>query len=151
MPVHSSKYRKLSDPQNYQDMTDQQTVLRLVRDLKLIVATVNQAMTVAEMPIPSGLTGDFSTSGLILLSWDDVSDALRKDLDGARVWECKAADDPETDFNKNNAKKIIYSCVRTTNLLWTEVLPGDYIYWVQWINREGVISGAAGGLKGTVT
>lgn len=149
MPVVASKYKLVPLPQNYQDITDPQTLRRLNADLKKIVNTLNAGIPIQVMPKPTNLQGMF-LSGYVVLSWDDVADTLRKDLDGARIWKAAAADDPDTDFNGNNAKQLLVSCSRTTKFLDVELVVGDYIYWVQWINREGIVSSAAGGLVGTI-
>jgi hypothetical protein len=144
------KYTLLKMPQNYQDLSEKTTGARLTRDLKTIVDAINNNRTVALMDIPSNfaVTG---ASGYAALTWDDVPDAKREDLDGIRIWRALASDDAHESYDENSAKTILVGCIRTTKYVDVEVAAGDYIYWVQWINLDGKVSGAAGGVTGTVT
>lgn len=147
--MSQSRFKLVPLPQNYRD-ADSQTMIRLTADIKKIVGALNQGIMIPPPPAPTNIFADGS-AGYGLVSWDDVADDMRKYIDGARIWRAQASVDPNTSFDDNSGKTILVNCVRTTK--WPDaeaVTPGDYIYWVQWINIEGIVSTAAGGFKCTV-
>jgi hypothetical protein len=144
------KYRLIPVPKTYTDLSNEQSVQLLTKDLKRIISALNEDRLVQEIPQPTGVIVG-GGSGYAVIQWDDVDDTYRTDLDGARIWRANYADDNHSVFDQNGARGIIVDCVRTTKWLDVEVSSGTYIYWVQWINKEGIISDPSGGGSGTVT
>lgn len=146
------KYKLLKLPLEYQDFTSKESVRRLNQELKSIFIAINEGITVPELPLPEDLAADVTRAGMVVLTWDDLLDSYREYLDGARIWRALASLDGSTAFGINSARDILVSCMRTNRYVDHEVDTGvSYIYWVQWIDREGTPSGVAGGVLVTVT
>lgn len=145
-------YRYIKKPWNYRDLKTDEAARRLNQDLNDIVAGINEDKRIDSIPKPTGLTGTFSQTGFAALSWDDVDDDYRTFLDGAKIWRAPAASDASLIFGDNEAKTPLVNCIRTTKYMDHEVTSGlAYVYWVQWINIEGILSDPAGGITGTIT
>jgi hypothetical protein len=119
-------------------------------DIEKIVSAINNDRKILDIPTPSNLTAT-GGAGYAVLQWDDVANNLRPDVDGAKIWKVAASDDDNTSFYDNNSKAVLVWCSRTTYLVDVMVTAGDYIYWVQWVNLNGDLSGVAGGVTATVS
>src|SRR5204863_624036 len=127
------------------DLRDPTAAGRLTETLTNFAKEISKDRVVEELPTPTNFTGE-SGPGYVRLSWGDVDDSLRKHRDCARIWRAKASDDDNTDFNQNQARSLIVEGVAAT--VWYDFLPdtADRIYWVAFLNNDGVQSNPAGGL-----
>jgi hypothetical protein len=144
------QYRLLPIPKTYLQLSTDEAVQLMVKDIVRIVSTMNEDRMIETIPTATNVQAS-GASGYAAISWDDVGDNYRTDLDGARIWRANFANDPSSQFYENSDKFVLVNCVRATKWVDVEVAAGTYIYWVQWINKEGVLSNAAGGCTATVT
>lgn len=147
------KYDLVLDPGMITDLETKDSQRRLYAHLQEITRKVNNLIQVPFPPSVLNFVVDFSgaTAVRVSLKWDDVPDDMLKWVDGARIWKANAADDPETDLNKNEKAEVLISSIRTTGHVDLEVTNGaTYIYWIQWINISGVVGAVSGGVKGIV-
>ncbi len=148
MPVTAplkNRVRQIKVDHRFDDLTKQDAASRLTLVLDKIIDAVGEDRIIEKTPVVKNLSG-ISRTGVVILTWDDVSSDFRPFLDGARIWRAKESDDGEKFFYRNNKKEIIVSLIRSTS--WPDHLPDtvNYIYWIQWINLDGEAGGPAGGL-----
>lgn len=141
--------RLIRQPQKYTNLSDSKQAGRLVNDIQQIVIQANRNFEILTIPMPENLAGAES-NGAAVISWEDVDNDYRFSLDGAKIWKADASVDAKTDFYQNNARIVLVNCIRTTKYTDVAVTTGDWIYWVQWINKDGVASLVAGGLTVTI-
>jgi hypothetical protein len=91
-------------------------------------------------------------SGGVQLRWDDLSNDLKPSLAGARVWRANRTIDAHTEFTQNSNKRQIADLLKTTFYVdLTAEAQVEYIYWVQNVNQDGLVSEPAGGKIATKT
>jgi hypothetical protein len=144
------RHRLIPVPKIYDNLSQEQILENLQHDLTSVITEINNDRLIQEISTPSGIAGTFGAS-VASIYWDDVNDDLRMFLDGARIWRCGPDESEEIEFSANDDKTILVNCMRTTRFNDVGLAAGDYIYWVQWINLDGKVSNAAGGVSGTVT
>jgi hypothetical protein len=141
----SNRTRQIQAPERFTDLTKPEAAARLTQNLQNLAKEVSKDRVVETLPTPQNFTGA-SGAGYVRLSWGDVDDSLRRHRDCARIWRAKASEDAHTDFNQNMARSLIVEGVRST--VWYDFLSSTdpYIYWVCFLNNDGVQSPPAGGL-----
>ncbi len=141
----SNRTRQVQTPHRFVDLKDPAVPARLNDSLQNLAKEISKDRVVENLPTPTNFTGE-SGPGYVRLSWGDVEDSLRRHRDCARIWRAKASDDAHTDFNQNMARQLIVEGVRSTT--WYDFLPNTdpYVFWIAFINNDGVQSNPAGGL-----
>ena len=141
----SNRTRQVQTPHRFTDLTHPSVPARITQSFDLLAKEISRDRVVENLPTPKNFTGE-SGPGYVRLSWGDVDDSLRRHRDCARIWRAKASDDAHTDFNQNMARQLIVEGVAAT--VWYDFLPdtADRIFWIAWINEDGVQSNPAGGL-----
>src|SRR6266516_1188522 len=139
----SNRTRQIQVPHRFTDLKDASAPARLTETLTNFAKEISSDRIVENLPTPKNFTGE-SGPGYVRLSWGDVDDSLRRHRDCARIWRAKASDDAHTDFNQNMARQLIVEGVRSTT--WYDFLPdtNDRIYFVAFINNDGVQANPAG-------
>jgi len=141
----SNRTRQIQAPERFTDLTKPEAAARLTQNLQNLAKEVSKDRVVETLPTPQNFTGE-SGSGYVRLSWGDVDDSLRRHRDCARIWRAKVSEDAHTDFNQNMKRSVIVEGVCAT--VWYDFLPDmdSRIYWLVFVNTDGVQSPPAGGL-----
>lgn len=146
-----NRVRRVALDARFADLSHPDTGARITRALSALQDAVNSDRTISSLPNPTGLSATGSQTS-IALTWDALDVSYKGSWDGARIWRANAADDSNLDFLLNAKKEILVTLIRATGYL-DEV--GDttatYIYWIEWINIDGVASGPSGGVSAAAT
>ena len=148
-PRSQNRIRQLAGRRQYDDLKDTEAGPLLTRQLDQVTEKINLMVIVHELPVPTNLTAD-GFSGGVQLAWDDLSDDLKASLAGARIWRAQSGIDPHTEFKENSNKGVIADLVKTTFYAdLTADAEIEFIYWVQNVNLDGLVSDPAGGKLAT--
>ena len=150
MPISKIITRTVKVPEKYQNLADPTQSRRISEDIIDIAEQINKNVQVKQIPQPQNFTAT-AVGTAVVLSWDDVDKDYIDSLHGAKIYRADASLDDTTDFYSNDVRTLVVACSRTTKYTDIEVVAGDWIYWVQWINRDQVGSIIAGGVSVTVS
>lgn len=146
-----NRIRQLGGRRQYDDLSAEEAAPLITRQLEQITDKINDMVLVERLPFPKNLAA-VGFSGGVQLRWDDLSNDLKPSLAGARVWRANKAIDAHTEFIQNSNKRQVADLLKTTFYVdLTTEAQVEYIYWVQNVNQDGLVSEPAGGKIATKT
>ena len=140
----SNRAVQLNTPPRFEDMTEPEVGARVTTAFDKIYTAHNALVFTDTLPPPSGLTATSKTGG-VLLGWEQIAESVQASLMGARIWRAAAAQDSRTEFNLNAAKRVLVPMIYSTAWFDPTSSTASYVYWVQWLDRLGRVTDAAGG------
>jgi hypothetical protein len=145
----SNRVRQVTLNARFENLSHPDTGARISRAFADLQDAINLDRNIAGLPSPTGLTATPKELA-IYLQWDELSASFRGSWDGARIWRATVSQDANLDYDLNTKKSVIVSLIRSTNYLDDVGTDSEsYIYWVEWINLDGIASGPSAGVKAT--
>jgi hypothetical protein len=142
-----SRLRQVHRNNEFEDLSDKSAGARITAELDRIYNAINEDRKVENLPSPTGFTAS-SKPAAILLEWDNIAAAYRGSVLGMRIWRSTYTATSKMGFNENTDKRIIVDSIRSTSYLDQLSFAAEYyIYWIQWVNLDGVASSPSKPLK----